>query len=81
MAGVVALGVATARAEVATPPENCPGYVDHLRTAHDCLARGDRSGAIVELRKAKDCLTACLRDHDEAAALALAAPEGTRRLS
>jgi hypothetical protein len=50
------VGVASAgRAE----EPRCADYVEHLRQARMELERGDRTGAITALRKAKAALRAC----------------------
>jgi len=50
------VGVAsTARAE----EPRCADYIEHLRQARMELERGDRTGAITALRKAKAALRAC----------------------
>ena len=53
--------VGPARAEVGTAPANCPGYVTHLRSARAYLAKGDRTSAVVELRRAEQALDSCAR--------------------
>jgi len=53
--------VGPARAEVGTAPASCPGYVTHLRSARAYLAKGDRTSAVVELRRAEQALDSCAR--------------------
>lgn len=64
--GMAVIGsTAAGAAEVAAAPASCPGYVSHLRDARISLAHGDRSGALAELRKAKEALGSCLRAQEE----------------
>ncbi len=57
-----------------TLAEHCPAYVAELRSARDCLARGDRAGAIRALHEAQDAIGDCLRrDADDAGEITLLA--------
>ena len=40
----------------------CPAYGAHLSRARVFLARGERAGALAELRRARQALEACLRE-------------------
>ena len=40
----------------------CPAYGAHLSRARAYLARGERAGALTELRRARAALEACLRE-------------------
>jgi hypothetical protein len=53
---------AQAMASDASSPAVCPGYTDHLRVARELLRRGDRDGAVRELRRAKEALEHCVPD-------------------
>jgi len=73
------LVVGAARAEVGTAPASCPGYVAHLRSARNYLAKGDRAAAALELRQAEQALDACA--HGEAQGSLVGARDPSNRPS
>jgi hypothetical protein len=51
-----------------TPPAvRCPSYRAHLCEARVRLARGDRAGALAELRSADEALGSCIRKEADGA--------------
>ena len=60
--GAMWLGAKPVRGSTA---QMCPEYVTHLTRAQDLLSRGDRGGALVELREARTALTDCARRAEE----------------
>ena len=58
-----------ARAEDHSLIASCPAYPSHLRAAREHLARGDRTGAVAELRRADEALQSCLREEAAGASL------------
>ena len=62
--------VKSATAEEVTAAESCPTYRVHLRSARVYLERGDRAGALRELRGAQEALESCIREDAEEISLA-----------
>jgi hypothetical protein len=65
MLALTAVSVAAASPDASEPVDpGCPQYVRHLRTARECLERGDRAAALAELRVAREALRACLAEDE-----------------
>jgi hypothetical protein len=54
----------------ASVEDDCPTYATLLRSALARLERGDRAGAITQIKRARTALADCLRDSAEETALA-----------
>jgi hypothetical protein len=57
----MSMWVTPATGSDAVPTEDCPGYVEHLRSARAYLVQGDRKAAASELRQAQHAIDACAR--------------------